>query len=70
MASTETVQFARAMMKIQDRYNNQEISRTNGVYKYVRKDWTPAQKRSMRRSYRRLLKKFGRVNLSYPSYML
>lgn len=70
MASTETVQFARAMIRVQNRYDKQEILRVNGRGSNMRNDWTPAQKRSMRRAYRRLLKKFGRVNLSYPSYML
>lgn len=70
MVSSEAVQLARTMIRIQDRYNDQELKRVGGHVDNIRTDWTPAQKRAMRRNFRKQLKKAGKTSLIYPGYML
>ncbi|AOZ64931.1 hypothetical protein SEA_OLYMPICHELADO_66 [Streptomyces phage OlympicHelado] len=54
MVSSEVVERARCGLRIQDRYDNQEVRRVGGNLEATRKDWTPAQKRRMRKKLRKL----------------
>lgn len=52
MVSSKVVEKARRNIEIQNRYNNQELDRVGGNYQNIRRDWTPAQKRRMRKNQR------------------
>lgn len=60
MVSADVVTRARASLKIQMRYDAQELARVGGKTEYIRRDWTPAQKRRMR-------KKLWKVGIN-PNY--
>lgn len=61
MVSSELVERARRSIKISQRYDKQELDRVGGNYSNVRRDWTPAQKRRMRKHQKA-------VGISYPNY--
>lgn len=69
MDQDDDTKFERAVWMLIHRYSNQEVLRVNGKAINMRNDWTPAQKRSMRRAYRKLLKASGRTSLGYPDFM-
>jgi len=49
VSSPEVVARARRSIAINQRYDNQELARVGGNYSNIRRDWTPAQKRRMRK---------------------
>lgn len=53
MVSAEVVNRARRNAAIEGRYDAQELIRIGGRYENVRRDWTPAQKRRMRKQKNR-----------------
>lgn len=53
MVSTEVMRKARKSLQIDLRYDKQELRRVGGVMKNIRKDWTPNQKRRMKKNRRR-----------------
>lgn len=55
MVTKEAIEFARKSAKIKYRYENQELRRVGGWSAYTRNHWTPAQKRRINKS----LKKIG-----------
>jgi hypothetical protein len=59
MASKEIVSKARRSIAVFERYDLQELTRVGGIRKNVRKDWTPAQIRRMR-------KRFNKKNMTHP----
>jgi hypothetical protein len=49
MVSREAVKRSRYSMAVVGRYDEQERLRVGGVLSNIRKDWTPAQKRRMKK---------------------
>ena len=49
MVSKEVVKNARRSIAVTGRYDEQELQRVGGNVKNIRKDWTPAQKRRMKK---------------------
>lgn len=60
MASKEIVSKARRSIAITERYDAQELLRVGGVWRNMRKDWTPAQ-------IRRMNKRYNKMNMTNPN---
>jgi len=56
MVSREVVERARRNIAIDGRYDNQELIRVGGNLNNIRRDWTAAQKRRMRKKRNRMLR--------------
>jgi hypothetical protein len=55
MVSENVVQRSQRWSDIQYRYEKQEVRRIGGKIENIRRDWTPAQKRRMKKKLRKAL---------------
>lgn len=60
MVSQEVVEKARRSIVITERYDAQELRRVGGVWRNMRKDWTPTQ-------IRRMNKRYNKMNMTNPN---
>jgi hypothetical protein len=70
MVGTDLVERARKAILIDGRYDAQELARVGGRAEYMRKEWTPAQLRRMRKRHNRLNKRYPRIFLDELAHYL